>query len=640
MCGVIGVVTKEAGYAASFRNEVDRVLDLFSYRGPDAKGLWEDANVLLGHRRLSIIDLSDWGAQPLHDYDHGLHISFNGEIYNFKELKKETEARGYRFRTGADTEVILGAYNCFGDGFEEKLRGMFAFILYDERHGKIVLCRDRLGKKPLYYSLDDRRLIAASELKAFYAFRDMSLSLDMESLRSFFCLQYIPGPWTILNEVKRIEPGECMTLHINSWDASRQRYWSLYAQETNAGASAGSSGKELAELISESTRLRLIADVEVGVMLSGGVDSSLLSCYASEISQIPLKAFVVSFDREDLDEAPYARKVASALGMELVEVEGGAFDASVFERVLFHADEPLGDPACIPTFMISEAIARHVKVVISGEGADELFWGYTHYKREILLQKLFPSGFSFPFAQALRPVLLRGETAPAPGGLSRLCKLLGSERDIGVSRWTLIFGEPGSAGLFSADCIRPDSTARFALQMNKALNAYSVASTLTEASIATDLSFFLPDNLLIKVDRMTMAHGIEARAPFLDHKLVEYALRMPSSEKADPQRSKKVLRRLLAAKLPSDIASFVAYRRKHGLDVPLHRWMRSELREVAEACFSESMLRELGFLNEKLVRRLWCELINRGGPLSYARKVWLLLCFLSWHGLHARRFNL
>ena len=623
-----------------FREEAESALSILAHRGPDAAGLWWDDRVLLGHRRLAVVDLSDAGTQPLHDHENNLHISFNGEIYNYRKLKKDLEARGYRFRTGTDTETLLGAYLHYGDDFIEKLMGMFAFVLYDRKRGKVLLCRDRLGKKPLYFSMNGGRLIAASELKAFYAFGDIAPSIDMESLRSYFSLQYIPGPWTILKEVRRVQPGCCMTLDLRRGGIFHRRYWTPTASATSGVGTPEDMAEAVASLFAESVERRLVADVDIGLMLSGGVDSSLIACLASELSGKPLKGFVVSFEG-DLDESVHAETVASALDMELVKVEGESPDPDTFERMVYHADEPLGDSACIPTFMISKAMSSHVKVILSGEGADELFWGYTHYRREILLKRLFPGPFPSPASRRLRKRAAQienrsGACEPFP----RLCKLLESGIDIGVARWTTIFGETAADGLFTRECFEPFRPPRFALEMHEALVSGEQFLDPTAASIAVDVSFFLPDDLLVKVDRMSMAHGIEARTPFLDHKLVEHALGMPGGQKADLLETKKILRTLLARRLPAKVAASIAYRKKHGFDVPLHRWLKSDLRSVAESCFSASALRETGFLDASRIETLWKGFLRRPTSVPYARKIWTILCFLAWHRRHAGGFRI
>ena len=640
MCGITGLITRNPLQAEDLRGVVTRMTDHIRYRGPDAGGVWSAPHVVLGHRRLSIIDLSEAGSQPLHDFYHGLHISFNGEIYNYQDLRTKVLESGYQLRTQTDTEVILGAYHCFGEDFVQHLRGMFAFIIYDENRKKAILGRDRLGKKPLYFYHNRDMLVAASELKCFYALPDLHLSIDAESLRAFFALQYIPGPHTICNEIKRLEPGHISELAIDSWELTTTRYWSVQECLRQLSTNAPTSPEEVDAALQESVRYRLIADVEIGMLLSGGVDSSLLSCYAMQQVNVPLRGFQVSFAERDLDETRYARTVAESLGMELLVIDGGSLDATTLERVLYHADEPSGDPALIPTYMISEALSHHVKVVMSGEGADELFWGYNHYRRERLYQALrWVWGFLRPFSSGLRR-WDKIESDPAkPEVLSRLFKVFSASGDLGCARWTTVYGEPALHRLMPGDGSGECCPPRFIEQMAARLGTLDGLTSSLEASLALDLVYWLPDDLLAKVDRMTMAHGVEARTPYLDQLLVEKVLLMPACWKADLRQSKKILRRQLTRMLPTDQAQAIAYRKKHGFDVPLRAWLRDQLGDFAEEHFAADALKDLGLLDLSYVRKMWQDFKRHGGSLAFARKLWLVLCFAVWYSHHRNRFG-
>jgi asparagine synthase (glutamine-hydrolysing) len=640
MCGIVAAVTKDSVRIQRREAEAALILDRMAYRGPDAKGVWSVPQVLLGHRRLSIIDLSDAGTQPLHDLEHDLHITFNGEIYNYRELRKELEARGYRFHTGTDTEVILAAYYVYGRDFLPMLRGMFAFVLFDAQKKKVLLCRDRMGKKPLYYYLDGQELLAVSEIKFLHAFKGISLSIDPESLRAFFSLQYIPGPHTIYDEVRTVLPGECVELDMRSWQADQRPYWSIHDQFRSSPPAPGSELAAIDAALAESVRYRLIADVKIGILLSGGIDSSLLSCYAAAQSTSPPKAFLVSFDRHDLDESVFARMVAGSLGIGIVEIDGGKLDENTFRRVVYHADQPMGDPACIPTFMIAEAIADHVKVVLSGEGADELFWGYSYYRKELLwrhISRLLPP---VSVRRKLYPLLAAIESSPqVRNSIGRFSKVLATKNDTGCALWTSVFGDAALEKLMPAGTMGSDCGSRHFNQIELRLAKLQERTGAAEASIALDLAFWLPDDLLVKVDRMTMAHSVESRAPFLDHQVVQQALNLPSEYKADLFTGKKILRKLLMQKLPAETAHVIAVRNKHGLDVPLAGWLRNALRSHADECFSPSAVHDTGMLNASYVSSLWGSLRNRSATAPFARKIWLLLCFMTWHEHHKNKFG-
>jgi asparagine synthase (glutamine-hydrolysing) len=636
VCGVFGIITRIPDVVEGYREAASSVLHHMAHRGPDAQGLWCGNHGLLGHRRLSIIDLSEAGTQPLHDAERGLHIVFNGEIYNYPELRLEFEAEGYRFRTRTDTEVILAAYALSGMQFLARLRGMFSFILWDDQRQRVFLCRDRLGKKPLYYHFGSQILAASSEIKSFHALREVPLSIAPEGLRAYLTNQYITGPQTIYREVLKVLPGQCLTLDIPSWCLASHCYWSL---ADHVGRSAGGVPLESIDAsLAESVRYRLVADVEVGVLLSGGIDSSLLASYAMAASGVPLKAFSVTFRDGLLDESDFARAVAEALDMELLTLECETLTPSLFERIIHYADEPLGDEALIPTYMIAEVLSAHVKVVLSGEGADELFWGYPYYQREMLYSRLAPAmGLITDLLGTGTPRSFDQLRKRSPG-MTRLVQVLLTPVNSACRRWTSIFSEAEATRLLGGfGDGTPSGT-----QLSPEAVLFSSLKERTgflEASLATDLVGWLPDDLLMKVDRMTMAHSVEARTPYLDHKLVELLLRTPARQKADCHTTKRILRRLAAKTLPPAVATMIAGRRKHGFDVPLSKWLRSDLRPIAEDMFSETSLRNLGLMDGKAMRSLWQQVTVGPVSLPLARRAWVLLCLLTWHGHHTNRFG-
>jgi len=633
MCGLAAVLKRHERITEDERLGMDRLLEVMAYRGPDSSQAWCRDRVLLGHRRLSIIDLSDAGRQPFHQEESGLHIVFNGEIYNYRELRAEL-ADSHEFKSDTDTEVILAAYERFGANFVRRLRGMFAFVLVDDRRGKVLMARDPLGKKPLYYAIDDDRLLVASEIKALHAFGG-DFSLDPESVAAFFTLQYIPGPFTIYRGVRRLMPGERLVLEFEGWTFEKSRYWSLAALPERHPRDVLESVHVALE---ESVRYRLVADVEVGVLLSGGVDSTLLSWYAQRLSERPLRAFSVAFGSEDLDESPYARAVAEELGMVMVVENGDAVHQDTFERVVFHADEPLGDPACIPTFGIAKALSHHVKVVLSGEGADELFWGYPHYRRHQRLSWL-------PSLQARNGLLslLAGalEQHPlVPGPIARLEKAVSCPAELGSARWTCVFGPHSLRRLVGEELGGGSGTPRFVAQFEEWQAQRGRVSDDPAAPGTLDLAFWLPDDLLMKVDRMTMAHSVEARAPFLDQHLVELAVGLPEALKSSGPETKRLLRKLVRDKLPPRVVELVAGRKKHGFEVPIVRWMKTDLRDLAEEAFSRKNVAASGVLDVECAVRLWRRFAGaRHVERGYARKIWLLLCFLEWHRQHAGHFG-
>ncbi len=499
------------------------------------KGCGTMALVLLGHRRLSIIDLSKTGAQPFHNDERDNHIIFNGEIYNYKELRDILFLR-LSLCTTSDTEVILASYDYYGKEFLKHLRGMFAFVLYDKKKNKIIIARDRMGKKPLYLYFDDQRFVVVSELKSFHAFREISLSLDEESLEAYFALQYIPGPYTVYKNVYRLSPGGWAEIDLHLWKYSEQSYWAPYDDISNI---KDCSIETLDQAIAESVRYRLIADVEVGVLLSGGIDSSLITAYAYKNIGSALRAFTVSFGQSDLDESFYARTVANELGIRLIQIEGQSISSALFEHVMFHTDEPLGDPACIPTYMISKELSNYVKVVLSGEGADELFWGYPHYQRENISRKWNWIHGRIPQSKLQSILRWYDTTVSLPKSVTRLMKVFLQEEDIGVSRWTTVFSNPLIDEMLNFKTRRYSRKRRYEEQFAECLEKYSHDKDTLSSSLFVDLTSWLPDDLLMKLDRMTMAHSVEARAPFLDKDVVSIAVNMLPKDKRYIIQNKK-----------------------------------------------------------------------------------------------------
>ncbi len=521
MCGIVGLFVREHPVPPVDKERMECLLEKFAYRGPDGVDTWSSSRTLLGHRRLSIIDLSAAGAQPFEMTELGLVITFNGEIYNYMELRETLASHGYTFRSHSDTEVILYAYHHYGRDFLLHLKGMFAFCIFDQKKNTAVLARDPAGEKPLYYYMDSDRLIFSSEIKTFHAFPQVDLSIDRESVKAFFALQYIPGPHTIYSRIRKLPAGHALELSLDAWSMRETRFWSF----ESARLDQPSSLEEIDALLSESIRYRLVADVEVGLLLSGGIDSALLASYACK-NGARLRVFTAKFEQENLDEYKYARQVADYFGLQQIVVTGGQITPDIFDKVVFHGDELLGDPACIPTFLLSREISKHVKVVLSGEGADELFWGYDTYRLEKIWRWFSWTRNAISGMPGFQKLISALEVSgQLPAGLTRLGKLLSADHDIGAARWTTVFADHTLTDLFSAN---GDSRLAVYLQeMERRISHLAQSMDPFSAALAGDLLYWLADDLLMKVDRMTMAHSVEARAPYLAPDLILKALALP-----------------------------------------------------------------------------------------------------------------
>ncbi|MHB8580424.1 MAG: asparagine synthase (glutamine-hydrolyzing) [Ignavibacteriaceae bacterium] len=630
MCGIAGYISKNDLIGNSEIDSMRILLERMKYRGPDNGLCWNDETVLLGHRRLSIIDLSASGNQPFHDSIHDIHMVFNGEIYNYKELREQLNKQGYVFKSNSDTEVIIFCYNLYGIDFVKYLRGMFAFVLYDKHNKHILFVRDRIGKKPLYLYRDEDKIIFCSELKYFHIFNNTKLEINYESVANYFTFQYIPGISTIYKEVQSIAPGEMIVVDAQTWKEKKYNYWELSNFALNKSIY---SIEEIDSLIRESVRYRLIADVEIGILLSGGIDSTLIATYVNELNGHSTKAYSVNFKDKKLDESVYSKLVAKTLGMDLISINGDEINSEVFESCIYHADQPIGDPAIIPTFMISKAISQYVKVVLSGEGADELFNGYHYYKQEKVLQN---------FEKIIPPKLLNNifrlykeeSFSNLFRVLSRLKKIYEWRLPIGAGRWTTVYDETALSKLMSPQIVKD---AREEYQKNISSLFYKLTQSIDiyDASIFIEMLGWLPDDLLVKVDRMTMAHSVEARAPFLDQKLLESIIGIDSKY----LRNKNPLRELLKKKLPSFVSGQIATRKKHGFEVPTVAWLKVNLRDIAEFSFSSYNLKDIEGINPEETALVWKEFLHSPRPELFARKVWLLFCFISWHRQHKQKFG-
>lgn len=636
MCGIVGLAYHERSVSAEDNLRIKSILNKLTYRGPDGTGVWMDEKIILGHRRLSIIDLSDDGSQPFVDPSRGLYITFNGEIYNYQEIRKDLIAHGYQFKSKSDTEVILYAYDYFGLECLRHFQGMFAFCLYDQRRHKIILSRDPIGEKPLFYFMDQNSIAFSSEIKAFHGLADIPLEIDPQSVESYFTLQYIPGVHTIYKSIREVRPGTCLEIDLKDWKSNEKVYWSLIDQfETSDDFDSG----KIDRCISNSVRLRLVGDVKMGILLSGGIDSSLLAWHIKNQGG-DLMAFTARFKQGDLDESPYAEQVAKALGMELMIINGGSLTAPIYDDVVFHADEPIGDAACIPTYLLAKELSQYVKVVLSGEGADELFLGYDFYRHELLCRR---NERLINTIQRLlnNPKFFRdqGASLNVNAAISRISKIFFSPYDTGVSRWTTVFGDLSLERLLVEKTSRSSNLHSYLFEMQEVMVNLRRRIDPGLSSLSLDLHFWLPDDLFVKVDRMSMAHSVEARAPFLDTDLIKAALNLPLQEKIKGSAGKMILRKLINGKFPAQLGATIAWRKKHGFETPITNWMKSSLRELVEDRLSAKKLSSSGLFNIDFATNLKNAFMQADNPRSIRRHLWLLLCFQSWFEWHQKKFE-
>ncbi|HYG81186.1 MAG TPA: asparagine synthase (glutamine-hydrolyzing), partial [Pyrinomonadaceae bacterium] len=573
MCGIAGFVDVGRAGAGAAREEraalLDRMCRVIAHRGPDDQGVMVGDQVALGMRRLSIIDLAG-GRQPIHNEDGSVSVVFNGEIYNYRDLQRELEARGHRFRTNSDTETIAHAYEEYGARCVEHLRGMFAFAVWDERRRALTLARDRVGKKPLYYTLTpDGTFVFGSELKSLLQHPRVGRETDAEALDAYFTFGYVPDPLSIFRGVKKLPPGHHLTL--SGGELTIERYWDFtYDAPAPAEAREEDYLEELRALLSESVRLRLVADVPLGAFLSGGVDSSTIVGLMARHTSRPVKTFSIGFHEDSFNELKYARAAAREFGTDHHEFIVTPEICDVVDELAWHFDEPFADSSAIPTYVVSKLAREHVTVVLSGDGGDELFAGYTRYATD---QRR--SGFA-RLPRVVREQVMQPLSRRLPHGAWGR-NYLGNVALPPLERYrdsVSVFTGLGKLSLYTPDFGETLRRAGRTLEGFGAHAARVATGEPLDALLYIDSKTYLPGDILTKVDRMTMAASLEARAPLLDHKLIEFVTRIPARLKMRGGETKRVLKRAVEDFVPPEILE----RPKQGFGVPIQQWINHQLR--------------------------------------------------------------
>jgi len=610
MCGIAGIFDLDG--APIVRSDLQAMCDVMRHRGPDDEGLYVGSGAGLGMRRLSIIDL-ETGRQPIHNEDETVWVVLNGEIYNFRDLRQDLESRGHAFYTRTDTETIVHLYEEYGDRCVDHLRGMFAFALWDVTRRRLLLARDRLGVKPLYYATSAGRLLFASELKALLALPEVEPEINWESASHLFTFLTTPGSESIVEGVHKLPPGHLL-IATRGRRAQVRPYWNLRF-EPKEGRSAGDLIAELRSLLDESVRLRLVSDVPLGAFLSGGLDSSAVVASMARQSTSPVKTFTIGFSDPAFDESAPARLVARKFGTEHHELILEPDLAGIVEEIAWHLDEPFGDSSAIPTYMVSKLAARHVKVVLSGDGGDEIFAGYDRYRVEAR-RRAFPlPGWARHLAGEAG-----GRLPPGARGRNYLRNLAldGPRRYLDEST---LFRRDDMERLF-----QPEVLARMGDRdpWRQALDHLAQPNgDWLSAARYLDIKSSLPLDILTKVDRMSMAHSLEAREPLLDHRLVEFAATIPSSMMLRGGTTKWIFKEAMRGILPDRTID----RRKQGFAVPLGRWFRGKLGGFVHDLLLARRSRERGFFSPAAVANL-IRSHEAGRPLDL--QIWTLISFELW----------
>jgi asparagine synthase (glutamine-hydrolysing) len=617
MCGIVGIVGGDPQFRVSVAT-LRQMCSLIVYRGPDEEGVWAEANAGLGMRRLSIIDVSG-GSQPIYNEDGSVLTVFNGEIYNFPELRAELETAGHRFYSHCDTEVIVHLYEELGSGLVEKLRGMFALAVYDRKRHKLLLARDRLGKKPLHYAVRNGILYFGSEIKSLLAAEPSLAAVDDAALMQYFYYGYIPDPATAFKSVRKLPPGHW--LEFADGAVSVNRYWDL-PQFASTTLSEEDSLQQLEAVLADAVRMRLISDVPLGALLSGGVDSSTVVAMMARVSNAPVKTFSIGFGKADFNETQHARAVAQTFGTEHHELMVEPDLWETLQSLTRIMDEPFADSSIIPTYHVSRLARQFVTVVLSGDGGDELFAGYDGYAAHLQRQglDLLPKAACNLYRRAIFPLL--------PSSIRRrklAYNIALSARDRYIDGVCYISTHDRELTPLSADFINDVADQHPESVMQSHFDE-APASELLSRMQYTDIKTYLAADILTKVDRMSMAASLECRAPLLDHVLVEFAATLPVRMKIRGNTRKYILRKL-AERL--GVPREVLYRPKQGFALPLVHWMRSEMREAITSLLLEGRTLQRGYLRRTAIERILSE--HHSGRRDHSAIIWQMLVFELWH---------
>ena len=619
MCGICGLVSLDGEPVG--REVVEAMNSSLVHRGPDSEGTYVEGAVGIAARRLAIIDLAG-GDQPIGNEDGTIHVVQNGEIYNYRELRRELEAAGHRFRTRSDTEVLVHLYEEHGEQFVTRLRGMFAIAIWDERRGRLVLARDPFGIKPLYYSAGRNTLSFGSELKALLQVPGFSREIDLGALDAFLAFGFVPAPHTIFAEARKLPPGHLLVLEPGRGDPRIEPFVRRLPAMANEirRESEEELAAELLERLRDSVRAHLIADVPVGVFLSGGIDSSMIVALAAETASHPVQTFTIGFEEPHFDERSAARLVAERYGTDHHEIVVTPDAVALLPRLVEVFDEPFADHSAIPTFLVSELARRNVKVALSGEGGDELFGGYNYYVGHRLAPVLGRA------ASVARPLV---ERLPSSSSKASTFDWRAKRFVRDASQSTLLrhyawktYVPPEER----ADVILPERRdASDPLDLLASLYEESQGRDELARAMDIDVGLFLVDDMLVKTDRASMANSLEVRVPLLDPVVAELALALPTRLKVRGLAKKRLLKRAVAPLVPPEILKG----EKKGFAIPLARWLRDELREYTTDVLSPDNLRSQGFFDPSAVGTLVDD--HMAGRSDQGRKLWALLNFCLWY---------
>jgi len=641
MCGIVGIYNFGPPQADKPVEEslLRRMCDIMKHRGPDDEGYYlgtrheaRGTRIGLGIRRLAIIDL-ETGHQPIHNENETIWIVCNGEIYNFLELRKELESKGHQFYTKTDTETIIHLYEDYGINFLQLLRGMFAFAIWDTRHRRVFLAKDRVGKKPLYYTVQNGSLVFASEIKSILEYLNKTPEIDLEAIDFFLTYQYIPSPKTIFKNIKSLMPAHILTCDKNG-NIKTEKYWDLdFTEKTDL--SFDDACKNIRNLLTEATKLRMISDVPLGAFLSGGHDSSIVVGLMSELSSQPVKTFSIGFEEADFSELNYARIVAKHFKTDHHELIVKPNFIEILPKLVWHYGQPFADSSALPSYFVAKETKKYVTVALNGDGGDENFAGYLRYKAMKGSQL-----FAWPFQIAGKKLTMKfasliphHETVQAKNVFRYMYRLFSALSDSPERRnilWHCFFDNETKYKIYSDEMrqvfFHNDS---FSYMANVFRNA--PANDILDRTFYTDIKTYLPECLLVKMDVASMANSLEARSPFLDHKLLEFTATLPSNWKLHGITTKYILKQTFKDFLPKEIL----HRGKQGFGIPVGKWFREDWKDYFREIVLSPQAIKRGYFRKKTLEQLFNE--HMQGYRDHGYRLWALLMLELWHQIFIER---
>lgn len=622
MCGICGYIDKKST-GDDINTLIRRMNKLIEHRGPDEDGFFTRDNVALGMRRLKVIDLAT-GRQPIFNETGDIVVFFNGEIYNFKEIRAELIKKGHIFKTSTDTEILAHGYEEYKEGLLCKLNGMFAFCIYDTKQAVIFIARDRVGIKPLYYCDTPGFFAFASEIKSLLEVKNLSKDLDLAAINEYLTLEYSLAPKTVLKEVKKLLPGHYLIL--KSGQIQINKYWDLQFQKSTL--SQDEYKERLNHTLSQAVKRMLVSDVPLGAFLSGGIDSSIMVGLMAQASGARIKTFSIGFTNQSYNELEYARLIARRFNTEHYESIIDSNLCGFIDNFITYLDEPMADVSIFPTYLISKEARKNVTVILSGDGGDELFGGYEAYLAHNFYNRLYAKLPSLITKTAL-PALARSlaPTKKKKGLINRIKRFVEGcsyPEKLMHYRWMSYLHNDEKENLYTPEFKNRLSGTDAFESVSGYIQRFSGWDTLNQMML-TDLFVYLPEDILTKVDRMSMAVSLEARVPYLDHEVVELAYTIPGKFKISGSSTKKILKDAFSNLLPKEILE----RKKEGFSIPLKNWLREELKEKMREVLGDSSFSSIGLFNSAHINTLMDEHIT--GKQNHAHKLWALMVFGMWH---------